>query len=216
MAAACIKCGRPLSNRSAPPPPLPGGESRFAAESGGRASLTRRQSSMSFGEALSTCFSKYATFSGRARRAEYWWFMLFNSLGSVVARVVDEKMNPWLPSDELGVVGSLWMLALLLPVLSVGWRRLHDTGRSGWWIGGFALAVPGAVFVALASVEGGDPTGSSAVGALLGLLLLAWSIVLLVFVCSDGTPGPNAFGPDPKGRMGRRSRQASNDSQSAR
>ena len=76
---------------------------------------------MNFGEAISVCFKKYATFSGRATRSEFWWFMLFEVL-------------------VLGITGMFSMtlygiaaLVLVVPVLAVGARRLHDIGRSGWW-----------------------------------------------------------------------------------
>lgn len=76
---------------------------------------------MNFGQAISTCFSKYATFSGRASRPEFWWFFLFQILVSIVASMFGDVIN--------GLVG----LALLLPALAVGARRLHDIGKSGWW-----------------------------------------------------------------------------------
>jgi uncharacterized membrane protein YhaH (DUF805 family) len=83
---------------------------------------------MSFQDAVRTCLTqKYVDFSGRARRSEYWWFALFNFIVGIVANVIDRVIGHTI----LGVVVSL---ALLLPGLSVGVRRLHDTGRSGWWL----------------------------------------------------------------------------------
>lgn len=76
---------------------------------------------MNFGQAISTCFAKYATFSGRASRSEFWWFFLFQILVSIVASMLGD------------VVAGLVSLALLLPALAVGTRRLHDIGKSGWW-----------------------------------------------------------------------------------
>ena len=76
---------------------------------------------MNFGQAISTCFSNYATFSGRASRPEFWWFFLFQILVSMAASMLGD------------VVAGLVSLALLLPALAVGARRLHDIGRSGWW-----------------------------------------------------------------------------------
>ena len=75
---------------------------------------------MGFVEAIKACFGKYATFEGRARRSEYWYFGLF---GFVVGLVLG-----WIP-----VVGMLISLAFLLPSIAVGVRRLHDVGKSGWW-----------------------------------------------------------------------------------
>ena len=76
---------------------------------------------MNFGQAISTCFAKYATFSGRASRPEFWWFFLFQILVSIVASMLGD------------VVAGLVSLALLLAALAVGARRLHDIGKSGWW-----------------------------------------------------------------------------------
>ena len=72
---------------------------------------------------------KYATFRGRATRSEYWWFYLFALLLTWGANVVGAVAM----QDDLGVMGSIASLALLLPSLAVGARRLHDIGRSGWW-----------------------------------------------------------------------------------
>ena len=77
---------------------------------------------MGFGEAIKTCLSKFADFGGRATRAEFWWFMLFYFIVSVVTGFA----GPF--------VSALVALALLLPTLGVQVRRLHDIGRSGWWI----------------------------------------------------------------------------------
>lgn len=81
---------------------------------------------MSFMDAVKTCLSKYVGFSGRARRSEFWWFFLFQVLVSVVAGIIDRLIGTSLIQNLAG-------LALLLPGLAVGARRLHDTGRSGWW-----------------------------------------------------------------------------------
>ena len=75
---------------------------------------------------------KYAVFSGRARRKEYWMFVLFNTIIVFILTLVEgvagigSQINP----NELA---TLYMFAVLLPSLAVGFRRLHDTGRSGWW-----------------------------------------------------------------------------------
>lgn len=88
---------------------------------------------MSFMDAVRSVLSKYATFSGRARRSEYWWFVLFYLIVAVVATVIDSAAG--LPQTAgSGPVTMLVTLALLLPSLAVTARRLHDTGRSGWWM----------------------------------------------------------------------------------
>ena len=70
---------------------------------------------------------KYAEFNGRARRSEYWWFVLINVLVSMAIMLLDMFMG-------LGFLSFVYALAVLLPSLAVAVRRLHDTGRSGWWI----------------------------------------------------------------------------------
>lgn len=88
---------------------------------------------MSFADAVRTCLSKYADFSGRARRSEYWWFVLFTLLVSIVGSMLDALLGTDFDSRG-GVINGLLSLALLLPSLAVGARRLHDTSRSGWWL----------------------------------------------------------------------------------
>jgi len=77
---------------------------------------------MNFSQAVSTCLRKYVDFSGRASRPEFWWFFLFQIIVMVVTGMVSDVLN--------GIAG----LALLLPALSVGARRLHDIGKSAWFL----------------------------------------------------------------------------------
>jgi len=76
---------------------------------------------MNFQESIKVCFSKYADFNGRASRPEYWWFVLFMIIGSLVASMIGN------------VVHGLFTLATLLPSIAAAARRLHDTERTGWW-----------------------------------------------------------------------------------
>jgi uncharacterized membrane protein YhaH (DUF805 family) len=112
---------------------------------------------------------RYAEFSGRSRRKEYWMFTLMLAILNFVIGIVESTMG------LAGTVGGLYgplsllvMLAILVPYLAVGARRLHDTGRSGWWL-------------------------------LIGLIPIVGAIVLLIFFVLEGTKGPNEYGPDPKG-----------------
>ncbi len=82
---------------------------------------------MTFGNAVRSVFHQYAGFTGRARRSEYWFFVLFTVLVYVAASVVDAVLG--IPLFTLVVA-----LGLLVPTLAVSVRRLHDTGRSGWWM----------------------------------------------------------------------------------
>lgn len=82
---------------------------------------------MDFPTSIKTCFSKYATFEGRASRSEYWYFVLFQFIVSVAALLLDSAFN------SSGIFWLLACLALALPLLSAQVRRLHDIGRSGWY-----------------------------------------------------------------------------------
>jgi uncharacterized membrane protein YhaH (DUF805 family) len=82
---------------------------------------------MSFQDAVATCFHKYADPHGRASRAEYWWFILFCFIVSVLAGIIDAVVGSV-------VVGVIVSLALLLPQIMVGIRRLHDINRTGLWM----------------------------------------------------------------------------------
>ena len=117
---------------------------------------------------------QYADFDGRARRTEFWMFVLFNVLVSIVLGIVDAMIGTAtfygsgsMVSFSPGLLGGLYSLAVLIPSIAVTVRRLHDTDRSGWWV-------------------------------LIGLIPFIGSIVLLVFACLEGTRGPNAYGMDPK------------------
>lgn len=87
-----------------------------------------------FMDAVKTCFSKYATFDGRARRSEYWYFFLFHFLVMLVLGVIGIFIFGMPEYGEFNILQSLYMLATFLPILAVGCRRLHDTGKPGWWL----------------------------------------------------------------------------------
>lgn len=76
---------------------------------------------MTFQESIRTCFAKYVDFSGRASRSEYWWFALFILVVSLLLSMISRPLS------------GLFTLAVLLPSFAAAARRLHDTGRSGWW-----------------------------------------------------------------------------------
>ena len=111
---------------------------------------------------------KYADFSGRARRMEYWMFFLLNVGVSVVASILDGILG--MSGMIGGVYGPLTvvaMLALIIPGIAVAVRRLHDQDKPGWWL-------------------------------LLVFVPIIGAIVLLVFMFLEGTKGDNQYGPDPK------------------
>ena len=91
---------------------------------------------MPFQDAVRICLQrKYVDFTGRARRSEYWFFFLFTVLAGIVGGILDGLFGSrGGPYGGTGPIQGLIQLALLLPSLAVGARRLHDTGRSGWWL----------------------------------------------------------------------------------
>lgn len=95
---------------------------------------------MNFVEAVKSCLSQYATFRGRARRSEFWYFFLFTILVNIPAAAVDY-------ATDTTITGFVVSILLFLPSFAVGARRLHDTGRSGWWQ--LLLLVPIVGFIVL-------------------------------------------------------------------
>jgi uncharacterized membrane protein YhaH (DUF805 family) len=73
---------------------------------------------------------KYAVFSGRSQRSEYWFYVLFYLIISIVLSVIDSLV---FKAGSMGILGGVFALAMLVPSIAVAARRLHDTGRSGWW-----------------------------------------------------------------------------------
>ena len=117
---------------------------------------------------------QYADFSGRARRTEFWMFVLFNAIALIILTILDNLLG--LSSSSMGggsiyvsggILTAIYQLAVLIPSLAVGARRLHDTGRSGWW-------------------------------QLIALIPLVGAIILIVFWATDGEPAPNQHGVNPK------------------
>ena len=146
---------------------------------------------MSFTESIKTCFRKYANFSGRAGRSEYWWFILFTVIVAAI---------PY--------AGFIVGLALLLPGLAATARRLHDINRTGRWLWllagvGVVAMIPGAYLGAFIAgwAGGGFPQmviGASIVASSSGLLgVIVGFLALLPFLIKPGDPGPNHYGPRP-------------------
>lgn len=124
---------------------------------------------MGFSEAIQTCFSKYVTFTGRARRSEFWYWVLFVVIADAVAGILD---NILFSRSNASPIAGLVSLALLLPGLAVAIRRLHDTGKSGWYV--LLGLIP-----------------------IVGVFLL-----IFLYYIKDSQPGDNLYGPNPKGVAG--------------
>ena len=123
---------------------------------------------MSFQEAVQTVFSKYATFEGRARRSEYWYFMLLVCCVNIVIRVLAAIVGDGnFLATVLAGISTVFSLGVLVPQIAVAVRRLHDIGKSGWFY-------------------------------LIGLIPFIGWILMLVWFCTDSQPGDNQYGPNPK------------------
>lgn len=87
---------------------------------------------MNFQSSIKTCFNKFAQFSGRASRSEFWFFVLFGTIGSAVAVVIDTMIfnYSW---EEDGPIYIIFQIIIFIPSIAVGSRRLHDIDKSGWW-----------------------------------------------------------------------------------
>ena len=165
---------------------------------------------MSFLDAIKSGFRNYARFRGRASRSEYWWFFLFTLLAQSVASSIDEDF------------GNLVGIAVFLPGLAVHVRRIHDTGRSVWWVGAFygsiaAVITAVVVLIVDAAIDFSDlpdgrvnnddffgdnvAGGSVAFVALASIAALALMIINIVFLCQRSNESENRFGPPPPPRM---------------
>ena len=136
---------------------------------------------------------KYAVFSGRAPRAEYWWFYLFCLSVSTISTVLVEYLPP--------IADLVFGLGLLLPQIAVGVRRLHDVNRSGQWIvipliAGI-LVLLGYQFTGPSIMEDIGETWRAIAFGVMALALAVYAILMLVWFCTLGTPGSNRYGPDP-------------------
>jgi uncharacterized membrane protein YhaH (DUF805 family) len=138
----------------------------------------------------------YAGFSGRAPRAEFWWFYLLLVVAYLVAMIIDSLVGFTL-LGPYGIITALVAIAFLVPYLAVLVRRLHDTERSGWWI--LLPVVPYAIVGFLSGRMAASPADESAFTmiAIFGLIALVAIIVLIVFLVLPGTKGPNKYGEDP-------------------
>lgn len=148
-----------------------------------------------------TVLKKYAVFKGRARRKEYWMFVLFNIIFSIVAMLLDNLLGTAFEGIGYGLIYILYVLAVLIPGLAVTVRRLHDTGRNGWWILISLVPMIGAIWLLVLLIEdsqpgenqyGPNPKGvtenlanqheqkkkPALITAFIGLILLILSIVL--------------------------------------
>lgn len=142
---------------------------------------------------VKTCLTqKYAGFSGRASRSEYWWFALVVFIGGIIASMLGS------------LILTVYYLALLSPMAAAGYRRLQDTGRPGWQIFiPMGLGLIGMLLMPSAPVvEGGQMTNMPSMGsmgfmALFGLVQLVVGLVFLWWLTRPSEPQANQYGPVP-------------------
>jgi uncharacterized membrane protein YhaH (DUF805 family) len=160
---------------------------------------------------------RYADFSGRSRRMEFWMWQLFQVIVYILVVVLAMIVGAGglMTGDPTAMAGAggaallimglygIYALAVIVPSIAVAVRRLHDTNRSGWWF--LAPIVPYVIGIVAAGTGVATGTeGGAATGGILALVSILAAVVLglvlIVFYFLEGTKGPNKYGPDPKGR----------------
>ena len=170
---------------------------------------------MTIQESVRTCIRKYADFSGRATRAEFWWWVLATTLVGFAVGAFDTAVRSVAGWEFYSPFQSIYGLAVLLPDLAVTARRLHDIGKSGWWqLAWAAIAILGVIPMVVGLIlfltsafsngfENFQVDTSDVVTLVAGIVisLLIWLAVAiwwLVWMARQGQAGPNRFGPDPR------------------
>lgn len=107
-------------------------------------------------------FRKFADFSGRARRTEYWMFVLFNVIINILLAILDGMLGTS-NREGFGLLRGIYTLIVLIPSLAVSVRRLHDTGRSGWWLLLSFVPCVGGIILLVFMIQDSEP-GENAYG----------------------------------------------------
>ena len=161
---------------------------------------------------------RYFDFQGRSRRSEFWLWFLFRFIVGIAFGILKSIIG-----DTADLLNFIFIIAIFIPSLAVGVRRFHDINRTGWWIV-FPLAVLIVAMIVFFSISGTgfitsmqsfanigpNPTPEQAMAMMSAIAPMWWvflvwfaaALVTFVFNVMDGTPGPNRFGADPKGRGG--------------
>lgn len=156
---------------------------------------------MGFTQAVRSFWQNYANFKGRARRSEYWFITLFLLLTNLAAAVIDlailqGDVERFVANGGGGIVGLVWLLATIVPAVAVLVRRLHDTGKTGWWLAG--LYIPVALLTGLSILGDMESLQTLVVIGVLAVVAFVVNIVILVFTVLDSTPEENQYGASPK------------------
>lgn len=147
------------------------------------------------------CFRHYADFSGRARRSEYWYFVLFSVLIYIGITILycifaGSPIDPYTYTYNPGfiMVNGLVALGFFLPSIAVLVRRFHDIGKSGMWVLWFYVAIFACEIIQFILVY----AGLAIISIPISLAIFGISIWVLVLLCKDSQPGANQYGPNPK------------------
>ena len=106
---------------------------------------------------------KYAVFSGRSRRAEFWYFVLFNLIVAIVLSLIDRLIGTFSGASNIGILSGIYSLAVLIPTLALWVRRLHDIDRTGWWVLINLIPLIGTIVLLVFALTPGTP-GSNQYG----------------------------------------------------
>ncbi len=147
---------------------------------------------------------QYAVFTGRARRKEYWFFILFNFIFAILLNLLDQFAGTYSAKASAGLFGGIYTLFILCPSLAVLARRLHDTGRSEKWIiWGMLLPLVVTSICSMIASEFEFHLNALVSSTILIITMLNWvvitvvSLILLVFACLPSQAGTNMYGPNP-------------------
>lgn len=142
------------------------------------------------------CLRHYAVFKGQARRSEYGYFLLFNTVFGNMASLLDCLLTG---NGRFGWINTAYALIMLLPSLAVCVRRLHDTGRSGWQLMWYHIAgIAGIATFFVIPDRNEMPIVFLPVMLIYCTAMITWAVILLVRLCTDSSPGANRYGPNPK------------------
>ena len=143
-------------------------------------------------DATKTCFRKYFVMRGRARRAEFWWFYLATMIMTTIATLFDVMIFGFGDEDPTPI-SSLVTLAVFIPTLTAAVRRLHDTGKPGYYI--FAPILFAAIGIGFGAALG--PTLGTPGAIIAGLIVVAGLLLQLYWMIQISDPDTNKYGPNP-------------------
>ena len=176
----------------------------IAATASGIGTAASELPKVSFPQAVKLGFKNYFKFSGRATRAEYWWWLLFTVLIGIGLDVIDTLTGTMGDAGQ-GLLGFLFKLATIVPSVALGVRRLHDINRTGWWLlvwGFFPMAAIGGGILLVSFFVLDNLLMLTVIGFAtligFGILGIIGVIITIVWAIKKGDYGLNKYGLDPR------------------